>query len=382
MNGRGLACLLLGAGLVAAAAAGEPVPVLAQSLAGRFEVAAPDPAQGYAVAARAEAAWRTLESPLDLPAQFATPVYVRLVSAGTPVSATGFSVVVESGGLVSVRLRSDALTPAVVRRALVRGLLLRLAVSWHGAAAELRVPGWLEEACVLWWETRAEGARLDAIRQASARRQPPALGDVLHWQPGPREMPGFSAAAFWLMTFLQGESRAGEWPRLIRALLRGAEPEAALVAAYPGRFRDAQDRELWWQTGWHLGVRTRTLPGWDAAESRALLEALDRWVFAAPAGDGDQVLLLAEVLARAEEPLVAAELVRRAAELGRILPALHPFYRNVGLALAEAFEGREQPVARRRELAAAAERDWRDARELEAASAAALDALEARGARR
>ncbi len=376
-----LAWLLGGTGLTVAGFAGEPVPVLAQSLAGRFEVAAPDPAQGHAVAAQAEAAWRTLAIPLDLPAQFVTPVYVRLLAAGAPLPAVGFAVAVEPGGLVSVRLRADGLSPAVVRRALVRGLLLRLAVSWHGAGAEVGVPGWLEEACVLWWETRADAARLDALKYSSARRPPPALGDVLQWQPGPREMPAFAAASFWLMTFLQAESRAGEWPALLRALVRGAEADAALAAAYPGRFRDERDRELWWQTGWHQGVRARTLPGWDAPASRALLSALDRWVFAAPTGDADQVLTLAEVLARVEEPLVAAELARRAAELGRVLPALHPFYRNAGLALAEALGSRDQPAARRRELAAAAERDWRDARELEEASAAALDALEA-GARR
>jgi hypothetical protein len=378
----GLVWALCWAGSVVGGAEVVPVPVLTRSEVGRVEVAAVDPAQGHAVAAQAEVAWRALAAPLELPAQFPTPVFVRVLPAGTPLPSAGFSASVEPGGVVSVRLRADGLAPAVVRRALVRGLVLRLAVSWHGGMAALRVPGWLEEAAVLWWETRADGARLDALKQASVRRQPPALADLLQWQPGPRETPGFAAASFWLMTLLQAESKAGEWPGLLRALTRGAEPEAALGAAYPGRFRDERDRELWWQTGWHEGVRARTLPGWGAAESRALLAALDRWVFAAPAGEGDQVLSLGEVLVRVEEPLVTAELARRAGELGRILPALHPFYRNAGLSLAEALAAGDQPVARRRELAAAAERDWRDARELEASSAAALDALEAQLRRR
>ena len=59
-----------------------------------------------------------------------------------------------------------------------------------------------------------------------------------------------------------------------------------------------------------------------------------------------------------------------ATALNRVVPALHPFYRNAGLSLAEVFA--------RRASAEAFERDWRDATELDAATSAALDALEKR----
>ena len=84
------------------------------------------------------------------------------------------------------------------------------------------------------------------------------------------------------------------------------------------------------------------------------------------------------MLGRANEPVVAAELQRRATGLARLVPALHPFYRNAGLSLAAAFNARSGKEATRAGLAAAFESDWRDALELEAASTAALDALEAR----
>jgi hypothetical protein len=78
--------------------------------------------------------------------------------------------------------------------------------------------------------------------------------------------------------------------------------------------------------------------------------------------------------------LVAAELARRGADLGRSVAAMHPFYRNAALTLAEAFALGVGPEAdRRREaLVAQWERDWADGRTLEAATAEALDRWEAR----
>jgi hypothetical protein len=370
------------AGLTAVAPvlrAAEPVPVIAQSAAGRFEVAAVDSTQGHAIAALAEEGWRILTAPLDLPAQFATPVFVRVVPSASAGFVAPFFATAESGGVVSVRLRAEAASPAVVRRAIVRGLLLRLAVAQQGVRESVRVPRWLEEGALAWWQTRASMARLDEARQESLRRSPPALGDVLAWQAGPVESPGFAVASLWLMTYLQAESRRGtEWPALIRALLAGDDPDLALAALFPGRFANEAERELWWQTGWHHVARARTLPALEPAESRGQLATMQRFVFSDATGERDQVLALADVLARAGEPIVAAELARRATELNRLVPVLHPFYRNAGIALTEALAARALPPEQQAERVAAFEADWRDARELEAATTAALDALEAR----
>lgn len=361
------------------AGAAGAVPVIAQSATGRFEIAAVDSAQGHAIAALAEEGWRILAGPLDLPAQFATPVFVRVVATASAGFSPPFQATAESGGVVSVRVRAEAASPAVVRRALVRGLLLRLAVAQQGAKETVRVPRWLEEGSVLWWETRANAAQLDAARQESLRRVPPALGDVLAWQAGPVDSPGFAVASLWLMTYLQTEARRGtEWPALVRAVLAGDDPDVALTATFPGRFANEAERELWWQTGWHHVARARTLPALEAADARTQLGALMRFVFSDAAGEKDLVLPLAAVLARAAEPIVAAELTRRAAEVNRLVPVLHPFYRNAGLALGEALAARTTPAEKQAERVAAFEADWREARELEAATTAALDALEAR----
>jgi hypothetical protein len=352
--------------------AAEPVPVLVSTAPGRFEIAAVDSEAAHRLAAEAEEAWRHLAAPLELPAEFPTPIYVRILAA----APEPFAVTAEIGGIVSVRLDARA-TSAQRRRALGQGLLLRLAVARHGLQARLGVPRWLDEACAGWWRTHAEAALLDALRQESARRAPPPLAALLHWPHGGEPRPEFSAAAVWLLTALQAESgRAREWPALLSRLLRGDDPEIALAECYPGRFGPAADRELWWQVGWHHAVRARTLPALSAADSRAQLAALARFVFAGSGADDDRVLPLPAVVDRGAEPIVAAELARRAAELARLVPVLHPFYRNAGLSLAEAFAARMAATRKRAAACAAFAQDWGDALELEAATTAALDALE------
>lgn len=374
MNRALRAWALLAFATAVAGRAADAVPVMVQSAPGRFEVSAIDSATAHAIAAQAEEAWRWLAAPLELPADFPSPIYVRVI-AGAPEP---FAVTAETGGIVSLRLDAAA-SPVQVRRALAQSLLLRLAVARHGLNERLAVPRWLDEAAAGWWRTRAEAAQLDALRQDSERRLPPALAVLLRWPHGGDPRPELSAAAVWLLTVLQADSgRAREWPALLARLLRGDDPEAALAAAYPGRFASLEERELWWQTCWHHAVRARVLPTLTAADSRAQLAALMRFVFANGAGDSDVVLALPDVLARAHEPLVAAELARRAGELSRALATLHPFYRNAGLSLADAFVARSAKPERRAAAAAAFAQDWTDALELEAAATTALDRLERR----
>lgn len=373
--------LLLGLSLPALVRAdGEAGLVMIQSAPGRFEIAAVDASVAHGIASLADEAWRTLGAPLGLPEAFPSPVFVRVAPASPDAAPdkAPFRVIVETGGVVSVRLRPDAISPAMVRRALVQGLLMRLAVARHGVNARLGVPLWLELAAVAWWETRADAAELDARKQEAGRRAPPTLEGLLTWQRGADEPPELSTAALWLLTFLQNESGRGrEWPWFLGRLLAGEDPIAALAASYPERFGRAEERELWWSTGYHHARRVRTLPALDASESRLQLEGLARFVFAGPTDEADIVVPLRAVLARDGEPVVAAELARRSAELAKLIPALHPFYRNAGLSLADVFGARDVKRERRENRLTSFEQDWGDAIELEAATKAALDQLEA-----
>ncbi len=374
---------LLALGLVAIsatawgpAASGPPLPVLFQSAPGRFEVAAVDVGGAQRVVAQATEAWQLLAGPLALPEAFPSPVFVRLIPSKEWAEPVPFRVFVEVGGVVSVRVRWDATTPELfVRRALVQGLLMRQAVARHGVNERLAAPLWLEQACVGWWRTRAEPALLDALKQSTAGRSPPALDRLLTWRRGETEPVELSDGAVWLLTFLRSESgRPQEWSAFLQRLLGGEAPDLALAASFPSRFENARERELWWQTGWHHLRRARTLPGLEAAESRAELADLARFVVFREGRD--VVMTLRDLLGQAGDPVVADELTRRATALNRVLPAVHPFYRNAALAFGELLAGRNKSAERRESLWTAFEADWRDANELAAASAAALDAIE------
>jgi hypothetical protein len=356
--------------------------IFVQNSPGRFEVAAADATLAHGVATATEELWRVLAVPLALPAAFSSPIFVRIVSSGG--EATGdngaFRVTVEIGGIVSIRLRAEAAGMPAMRHALVQGLLMRIAVAHHGSEPRVTSPLWLEHACVEWWRTRTNAAQFDAVKQETARLAVPRLESLLLWRHGSGEPNEMIVGSLWLMGFLQAESGPGrEWPNYLVQVLGGDDPLVALAASYPERFNGAEERELWWQTGWHHVRRIRSLPASEAADSRAQLAALTRFVFAGWSDDADVVAPLRTVMARASELVVAAEITRRSAELARLVPTLHPFYRNAGLALSEVFAARAASARQLDVVCAAFEQDWRDATELESATAAALDRMEARG---
>lgn len=357
--------------------AGEPTPVNVRTAPGRFEIAAIDATAAHTLAAAAEEAWQYLAAPLSLPDAFPTPIFVRVIPGTALEEAVPFRVTVESGGIVSLRLATAMVPTSVSRRALVQALLMRLAVAQHGATERLTAPLWLEHACVGWWETHREPAQLDALKYESRRMVAPPLTELAAWQRGEPEGRPRIVGAIWLLAFMQTESGHGrEWVGALTRLLAGEELLDTLATTFPGRFRDAVERELWWQTGFQHLRRVRSLPALEAADSRQQLEALTRFVFNAPTTEADVVVPLAEIIARAAEPIVAAELKRRSAELNRVIPALHPFYRNAGLTLSDVFASRAGKADRRAALCSAFEQDWQAAIELETASTAALDALE------
>lgn len=375
-----LAWVPAGVALIAAPpASAAAAPVLIQTSAGRFEVATVDPSSGHAVAAMTDEMWRHLEKPLGLPAAFSSPVFVRLLPPPEGGRAASFEVNLEPGGVVSLWWRGDPGQDDLLRRALVRGLLARLAVAQRGAAASAAPAAWLEHACVAWWRVRADGAQLDLARLQTARIPPYPIAELLDWSPASEPDPVVAAAMLWLMTFLQAESGpAGEWAAFIRRLIAGMDPQAALAASYPGRFQGVAARELWWQTGWHHHRRIRVLPVQESAESRGVIDAAARFVFAADEGDADRVVPLGEVLARGAEPAVAAEIARRLATLGTITTSLHPFHLNAGLSLADAFRAAMEGSTELPGFLEKFERDRSDGVILEDASRRALDALEAK----
>ncbi len=388
MNGRlALAVALAALGVTASAALGAqepatvgalPLPSIYQAAPGRFEVVAFEPVAGQRVGSLATEVWQSLTGPLGLPAGFSSPVFVRLIpAAGWDAGPVPFRVTAEAGGIVSVRIRwADEVPERYIRRALVQALLLRLAIAHHGVSAALAAPLWLEQAGATLSRLQSAPAQLDALKLAAARQSPPGLASLFDWQRGDDEPEAMVDGAFWLLLFLQSESSkaGGEWPALLIKLLAGEPPATALATVLPQRFASDRERELWWQTGWQAQRIARVLPTMEAADSRAEIAEQCRFVFVQQGRE--RVVPLREVLAHAREPEVTATLKQRVAALNRLTPSLHPFYRNAALSLVEALSIRDGKPEQREALCATFEQDWRDAGELEAASATALTALE------
>src|SRR5690606_27180581 len=100
-------------------AAASAAPGMFQSAPGPYEIAAIDVLSAQPVVTRAAEAWRLLTAPLGLPAAFSTSILVRLVPSSEWRESGPFRVIVESGGLVSVRVRwSETLPEDHLRRAL------------------------------------------------------------------------------------------------------------------------------------------------------------------------------------------------------------------------------------------------------------------------
>ncbi|MFM9091649.1 MAG: hypothetical protein ACKOUK_07930, partial [Verrucomicrobiota bacterium] len=121
----------LALGLLAVLPLRGAAPVLAASLAGRFEVASMDAAVAHRVAAAAEEGWRVLAAPLGLPPAFPSPVFVRVVPAGAAGAPATHELAVETGGLVTLWLGPRAQEGRALRLALVDALLHRLGVALH-----------------------------------------------------------------------------------------------------------------------------------------------------------------------------------------------------------------------------------------------------------
>jgi hypothetical protein len=75
---------------------------------------------------------------------------------------------------------------------------------------------------------------------------------------------------------------------------------------------------------------------------------------------------------------VRAALTEKGSELQRLVPVLHPFYRNAGLALAACLAPAKRESVAWDALVDDFDREWLDATNLERTSREALDALVAR----
>src|SRR4051812_12143180 len=103
MSLRSIASAVMVAAIVAGLLVNICTAAVFQTGPGRFEIVSTDPVAARVVTEEADAAWRFLAAPLALPDGFSSPIFVRIVSAPEWTDRAPFHVVVEAGGVVSVR---------------------------------------------------------------------------------------------------------------------------------------------------------------------------------------------------------------------------------------------------------------------------------------
>lgn len=343
---------------------------------GQFEVIVLDAADARLVLALGRAVWGALAEPLRLPAEgFNTPVSVRLVPAAQWSAPTAFTVTVETPGMVTVRVRWEAGVNAnVLRRAMVHGLLMRQAASWYGVTSSLTVPLWLEHACAGLSRAKERPAIMDMFQQDSVRlAAAPSLASVLQWEHGAGESRERELAALWLLLQLQAESADGtQWQWWLRGVLGGAPALDTLPRIYSGLWANADDMELWWQTGFYHQAKKRSLPVMTASDSRAWLADRSRWLGVRQ--ELERVVPLGELTRLRSETWVHRELGERAQQIRLKLPVVHPFYANAMVSLGRLYEaahkGKESAITA---ALGQFESDSIDGRELDETVGAILD---------
>ena len=358
-------------------------PIVSLTRTGQFQVITVDADAARAGLAMATEVWQTLATPLSLPAGgFASPVEVWLILPEKWSGPDVFRATPGLGGRISLAV---CWTPELggsetLRRALVQALLMQRAIAFHGPVPGLKVPAWLEDACVAWSLTRGRPAALDAWQAEAAGQTAPPLVALLGRVRGLPPDRAQQLALLWLLGHLQAESgdAARRWPQLLRAVLGGEDTAIALAQLYGDFFQDDAARELWWQVGFYAQSRQAAQAIETATESRVWLAERSRWL--ARRGEDEVTLDLEELFSARTEAWVAAELRQRLVQLraGLATGRLHPFYRNAIMSLGRTYEA---ALAGNAKVFAAAEadliRDIADGRDLEQAAKVALDALTA-----
>lgn len=357
---------------------------------GRFEVVAEEGIEGIRLAELAGQAWMAWRAPLGLPDRLPAAILVRLVPESRWSWGETFSrVSAEPGGVVTVWLRAGG-EPGLGRErrwlvGLAEGAWRRKAFLAGLPADAAPVPRWLTAAAAEAFLTSQRPALLDSWQVELRRLAPPLklravlLGDQ---EKGPVAVSdaAFATSSLAVWRWLR-EADERAWPRFVLALLKGESAGAALARDY-GKLvsRPAEARE--WELAWRVAAAreesARGTPMMDPAEARRRLEQLARIVaFDAKAGR-ERVLPSAGEWAARRETWPAMERETRARILTAELPRVHPFYYNAAVSLGKVWQAlAKDKEGGWREAVAAWESDFAAGRELEAASTALLDAMEA-----
>jgi hypothetical protein len=301
--------------------------------AGAFEVDAPDHPSALAVLDLAQHLRTLITRDLPWPDFPDGAIQIQLI----PAARANFS------GPFAVRKNQDDTCSAFVRwgpnTALsdvclaLGNVMVESVATWRRGPA-VHAPDWLKLAFGKMLEVESKPAIMDEF-SADARRQPIlSLRQIMTAQnPSADDLPLLALNAYWLACFLEDQCvTSANAVQLFGPLASGADPAQALTKAFPGRFVDARDLELWWEVGYRDIASQHLSLVLSMAQSRALLDRMEYADLPRPNG-AVQRTRLDDAWASRTDPTLQQHLTLMMLNAGSLPLQINPVYKNALLSL-------------------------------------------------
>jgi hypothetical protein len=264
---------------------GPPVSVAPENSV--FQVEAPDLPSAHQVLDMAEHARTILALYFTWPEKPPSRIRIQLIPAASATFTAPYYIGSGPDGRPTafVRWSADAQFADLCRA--VTGVILQNLVQWqNGKAIAGQMPDWLPLGFGAMLEVTLKPPMIDAYTDRARRYPMLAMSQImLARDPIGQDIPILAVNAFWLVTFLDNNCANRSVARaLFDALADGIAPPRLLATAFPNQSDDPRDLELWWQIGYRDELVQQGGPIQSLAETRALLDKLERVAVTGPNG--------------------------------------------------------------------------------------------------
>lgn len=267
------------------------------------------------------------------------PISVELQPSAMTKLKKPFVVRLQAGGRVVVIIKWDEFTTFQdTCQALASGFLTRAAFYAFGPEAASNVPDWLELAFASALEVRLRPANIDALTRVTLLAEPLRLEMVVNAKsPFPEGIENVSLHAYWLFKYLESELDTKEaFSSLLARFIGNQDYMRILNQAFPQRFKEKRDVELWWAVGLNNMLQTREPPFLGMDDSRRRVAELVSLIV--NDGVSDVRLRVDELWAQRDIAALQVEVGFRLREIKLELQRINRLYYNSLLSLGNAFE--------------------------------------------
>ncbi|MEO0794078.1 MAG: hypothetical protein AAFX93_02895 [Verrucomicrobiota bacterium] len=254
-----------------------------------------------------------------------------------------------------------------VCQALASVYIRRAAVWRYGQSAGPQAPHWLELAFGQLLESSIRPGYADTQREKALVRPPLGLEELLTVRgPFGLEQEKVALNAVWLFRLLENRiSDRTLFRKVLAAFLKNLNPAYIMVKAFPGRFEDREEMEMWWAVGFQSMTRSRETPFFNMEQSRELIRSLA--IVTADVGGQDRRMAGLSLWELRDVPTVEVATLQRHREVKLEIQRVNPVYYNAMLSLGLFFEtalnAEQQQIVNAQHDRFLS--DYRDAQELE-----------------